>query len=90
MNKKQYKYNSWPWESDSMSTTETDKDVLADHRVSTFESLGFSKEDSERLAAAKHIDVINDKRYAFPLSWHKVKKMLDAGCSHELALKILL
>jgi len=73
-----------------MSTTETDKDTLADHRVSTFEELGFSKEDSEKLALTKNIDIINGKQYSFPLSWHKVKKMLDNGCSHELALKILL
>lgn len=69
-------------------TTATDKNDLEDHRVCTFESLGFSKEDSTALAAAKHTDRIGDKYYDFPLSWHKVKKALDAGCSHELALKI--
>jgi len=89
MNKRQYKYDPWPWESD-MATTETDKDVLSDHRVETFVSLGFSKDQAEQLANANHIDVINGKSYSFPLSWHKVKKMLDGGCTHELALKILL
>jgi len=73
-----------------MSTTATDQNDLDIHRVSTFEMLGFSKEDAKALAEAKHIDVINDKKYYFPLSWHKVKKMIDGGCSHELALKILL
>jgi len=69
-------------------TTETDKNDLEDHRVYSFEALGFSKEESAQLAAAKFIDRIGDKTYSFPLSWHKVKKALDAGCSKELALKI--
>ena len=73
-----------------MSTTATDKETLEEHRIASFEMLGFSKEDSAKLAEAKHTDVINDKKYDFPLSWHKVKKMLDNGCSHELAIKILL
>jgi len=89
MNKKQSWYEEYE-ESEDMSTTETDKNNLSDHRVSTFEMLGFSKEESESLAAANHIDIINGKEYSFPLSWHKVKKMLDAGCTTELALKILL
>ena len=71
-----------------MSTTAVDKDNLADHRVYSFEALGFSKEESKQLAAAKSVDRIGDKSYSFPLSWHKVKKALDAGCSKELALKI--
>ena len=86
MNKKLYKYE----ETEVMSTTAKDKDELTDYRVSTFQSLGFSKKDSKALAAAKHVDVINGKSYSFPLSWHKVNKMLEAGCTHELALKILL
>jgi len=86
MNKKLYQNE----ETEVMSTTATDKDELSDHRVSTFEALGFSKEDSESLAKAKHVDVINGKSYEFPLSWHKVNKMLEAGCTQELALKILL
>lgn len=69
-------------------TTETDKNDLEDHRVYSFEALGFSKEESGQLAAAKFVDRIGDKTYSFPLSWHKVKKALDAGCSKELALKI--
>lgn len=71
-----------------MSTTAVDKDNLQDHRVYSFEALGFSKEESEQLAASKSVDRIGDKLYSFPLSWHKVKKALDAGCSKELALKI--
>ena len=90
MNSKQYKYDPWAWESEKMATTETDKNILEDHRIATFEELGFSNEDAKKLSETKHIDVINDKSYTFPLSWHRVKKMLDAGCSHELALKILL
>jgi len=86
MNKKLYQNE----ETEVMSTTTTGNDELTDHRVSTFEGLGFSKKDSKALAEAKHIDVINGKFYSFPLSWHKVNKMLEAGCTHELALKILL
>jgi hypothetical protein len=71
-------------------TTATDKNDLEGHRIYTFESLGFSKEDSEKLAEAKHRTNIGEKIYDFPLSWHKVQKMLDAGCTHKLALKILL
>jgi hypothetical protein len=89
MNKKQVNFEQQKVEF-MAGTTATDKNDLLDHRVATFEELGFSKEDSENLAAAKHRDVINGKGYDFSLSWHKVKKMLDAGCTHELALKILL
>ena len=71
-------------------TTATDKNDLEDHRASSFQSLGFSKEDSKQLAEAKHRTNIGEKIYDFPLSWHYVKKMLDSGCSHDLALKILL
>ena len=88
MNRRQVNFKQK--EAQNMSTTETDKESLADHRVSTFEELGFTKEDAEKLASTKSIDIINGKHYDFPLSWHKVKKMLDNGCTHELALKILL
>jgi len=89
MNKRQVNFKQQKVES-MAGTTATDKNNLIDHRVATFVELGFSKKDSKNLADAKHRDVINGKSYDFPLSWHKVKKMLDAGCSHELALKILL
>ena len=73
-----------------MSTTTADKKDLQNHRVESFETLGFSKKDSKKLADAKHRTNIGDKLYDFPLSWHYVKKMLDDGCTHKLALKILL
>lgn len=73
-----------------MSTTTTDKKDLQDHRVESFEMLGFSKKDAKALADTRYMTYIGNKGYDFPLSWHKVKKMLDGGCSHELALKILL
>jgi len=87
MNNNHFEYE---YKERKVSTTETDKNDLADHRVSTFETLGFSKEDAEALSLTNHIDIINGKEYSFPLSWHKVKKMLDAGCTTDLALKILL
>ena len=88
MNKRQVKFEQ---EVESMSgTTATDKNDVEDHRVYSFESLGFTEEDAKKLADAKHRSHIGDKVYDFPLSWHYVKKMLDGGCSHELALKILL
>ena len=76
--------------SEVAGTTTTDKKDLANHRVESFEMLGFSKKDSKKLADAKKRSEINGKFYDFPLSWHDVKKMLDNGCTHELALKILL
>jgi hypothetical protein len=69
-------------------TTATDKNDLDDHRVYSFEALGFSKKDAKVLAETRYTSFIGDRSYDFPLSWHKVKKVLDAGCSHELALKI--
>lgn len=85
MNKRQVNFKQ---EVEMSGTTATDKNDLEDHRVYSFEALGFSKEESKQLADAKSIDKIGDKSYSFPLSWHKVKKALDAGCSKELALKI--
>jgi len=76
--------------SEVTGTTTTDKKDLAKHRLESFEMLGFSKKDSKKLANARKVSEINGKLYDFPLSWHDVKKMLDAGCTHELALKILL
>lgn len=88
MNKKETK-NFEREEQGSMSgTTATDKNDVSEHRVCSFETLGFSKEDSKKLANARYISYVGDKGYDFPLSWHKVKKALDSGCSHELALKI--
>ena len=88
MNKKQVNFKQ---EVESMAgTTATDKNDLEDHRVYSFEALGFSKEEAKQLSEAKFIDRIGDKTYSFPLSWHKVKKALDAGCSKELALKIFI
>lgn len=86
MNKKQVNFEQ---EVGAVSgTTATDKNDVEDHRVNSFEVLGFSKEESETLAAAKFTSFIGDRSYDFPLSWHKVKKALDDGCSKELALKI--
>lgn len=76
--------------SEVAGTTTTDKKDLTNHRVQSFETLGFSKKDSKKLSDARKITEINGKLYDFPLSWHDVKKMLDGGCTHELALKILL
>lgn len=77
-----------------MSTTAVAKNELEEFRISTFEVLGFSKEDSEKLSNVKVPLEVKTKSglrtYDEPLSWHKVKKMLDAGCTTELALKILL
>lgn len=73
-----------------MSTTAADKQNLYEHRTGTFEELGFSKADSQKLADAKITSNVAGKNYNFPLNWHYVKKMLDNGCTHELALKILL
>ena len=71
-------------------TTTTDKNDLQDHRLYSFEALGFSKEEAEQLSAARYTTYIGEKGYDFPLSWHKVKKALDAGCSKEIALQIFI
>jgi hypothetical protein len=63
-------------------------------RVSSFQKLGFSESDSEKLSDVKVKKIVNtrngSKIYEEYLSWHKVKKMLSDGCSHELALRILI
>jgi hypothetical protein len=88
MNKRQVNFEDK--EAQVMSTTATDKSDLEQHRIATFEELGFSKKNAEKLANAKHRTSVAGKNYDFPLNWHYVKKMLDNGCDHKLALKILL
>ena len=77
-----------------MATSTAEKNELEVFRISTFEGLGFSSKDAKKLSEVKTRSNVNTKAgirvYDEFLSWHKVKSMLENGCSHELALKILL
>lgn len=77
-----------------MAASDTTNTKLNSYRVGSFEALGFSKEDAEKLAGATMTVEVKTKNgirtYEKPLSWHRAQKLLDKGCPKELALKILL
>lgn len=77
-----------------MAASDATNEKLNAYRVASFEALGFSDEDAEKLAEATMIVEVKTKHgvktYEKPLSWHRAQKLLEKGCSQELALKILL
>jgi hypothetical protein len=60
---------------------QTTAEKLRQYRIDRYEEIGFTLKESESLA-----DATGHK--GFPLNWHSVKKSVDGGCSHRLALKI--
>jgi hypothetical protein len=61
----------------------TSDDKLYEYRVAMFEEMGFSNKIACMLAATRGDD-------GFLVSTHQVRDMIENGCSHELALKIVL
>lgn len=66
-----------------MATKVDSAGTLLEFRAAVFEEMGFGKEDAQHLAESKGPD-------GWPISTHKVQKMILGGCSTELALKIVL
>ena len=66
-----------------MATTDTSKETLEEYRLGRFLELRFSWEEAKRLAEGRGPD-------GWPVSIHAVARMLEAGCSHQLALRIVL
>lgn len=62
---------------------QTEAEKVAEYRIAMFEEMGFSKVRAKVLCEAKGSD-------GWPLSTHAIRQMLNDGCAHELALKILL
>lgn len=77
-----------------MAASDATNDKLNSYRVASFEALGFSEEEAKQLAEATMTVEVKTKTgarvYEKPLSWHRAQKLLEKGCSKELALKILL
>lgn len=65
-----------------MSTT-TSNESLEDYRLGRFLELRFTYSESKLLAEGRDSD-------GWPVSIHKVEKMLEAGCTHQLAMQIVL
>jgi hypothetical protein len=59
----------------------TAKEELRAFRIERYEDLRFTLREAETLADAKGDD-------GTALDWHRVKKMIDQGCSHRLAVRI--
>jgi hypothetical protein len=69
-------------------------DELFEWRVSSFEELGFTKPEARRLAQAKTSTWVvgKDKKareYVTPVSYERVRKMREAGCTHKMIERIL-
>lgn len=64
------------------------------YRIATIEELGFSNEDSVKLAEAKKIVTrkLPHRSYVYEVqvTWHDVAKLLEAGATQEQVLAILL
>lgn len=64
-------------------TTDITGERVHAHRMEVFQGMGFTEAQSQRLTTAQGDD-------GWPLDTHRVKKILAMGCTHRLALKILL
>ncbi len=71
-----------------------EEDRLVIYRVAMIEELGFSHEDSVKLAAAtklvSEIVVSGFRHHDVPISWHDVDKLLQAGATKDQVLRIIL
>lgn len=64
-------------------TTDTNQETLDEWRTGQFVELGFLKSEAVQLAVGRDHE-------GWPISIHSTKKLLGQGCSHSLALRILL
>jgi hypothetical protein len=78
-----------------MATTDTDKDSLQEHRISSLMRLGFSEVQSTVLADS-YYRVHNvtgskgvKKSYSIRVDWHYCRKLLEAGATHQQVVSIL-
>lgn len=76
-----------------MAHTDTEDSVRA-YRVAQIEEMGFPREDAIELAKATRL--VTNKQggrtyfYDQPVTWHDVRKLIDAGATHAQILAILL
>jgi hypothetical protein len=67
-------------EVDDPQNLQTEAELRA-YRVERYDEMRFTPKEAEALADAKdHV--------GFPVDWHKVKKAVEGGCGHKLALRI--
>ena len=59
----------------------SDNKSLRDFRVERFEEIGFTHKEASELADSKD-------DLGFDLGHRKVKRALDKGCSHKMAMRI--
>lgn len=64
-----------------MAVTDTSEEIIVDYRRMIFEEMGFTALQAGILATVK-----SDSGWA--VDTHDVRKVIDAGCSHELAMRI--
>lgn len=68
-----------PKETEEVETdTRSTKDRIRDYRIERFEELRFTRKEAEVLADSK------DSK-GFAISWHAVRRALNAGCGHRKA-----
>lgn len=72
-------------------------DEAQEWRRARFEELGFTGPEALALANAKQVEYTGKgtdkeprKEWHQPLSWKKVQKTLESGCSREMALQIFI
>lgn len=66
-----------------MATTDTSKETLEEYRLGRFLELRFTLDEARELSEGRGPD-------GWPVSIHVVEKMLEAGCTHALAMQIVL
>jgi hypothetical protein len=82
-------------EHDPVGTQATSDVVSFEWRKARYEEMGFNCQQAAKLADSKQVEYTggktsNDKKveWQIPLSWQKVQKALDGGCTHEMAIEI--
>jgi hypothetical protein len=65
---------------DNLVKRQTEQELRA-YRVSRYDEMRFTGKEAQALADATD-------HTGFPVDWHKVKKAVDGGCGHKLAIRI--
>lgn len=77
-----------------MATTDTTVETLEAYRVAQIEELGFDHDQAESLSQAYYDTTLVQKgvttTYKLRMDHHYLRKLLDAGASHEQILRICL
>lgn len=82
---------------DPVGTQVTGNDETFEWRRARYEEMGFGGSESIALAKSQQTAYTGGKdqntrkvEWKVPLSWMKVQKALESGCTHKLALEIFL